>query len=196
MNDTINLHICCGDVYLEGYTNIDIKGRLIQNHQKNPNKTTIDKYYKHPFRKSKPREFLIDKQMNILQRWDYKDNSVDEIVMICAIEHFTRTEAEFIISEIKRILKPGKQLKIDFPDIREDVKRYYKHNPEFLMELIYCNHKDKFSTHNWGYTKTTFRKLLGKGWKEIVWINPVEHDYPMIGAVCIKEDNNEESSYS
>ena len=31
------------------------------------------------------------------------------------------------------------------------------------MELIYCNHKNKYSCHKWGYTKKSFMKLLGIG---------------------------------
>lgn len=184
---SLHLHICCGDIYLEKHINIDIKGKLATEINHNPNKTSLDQYYKYAFRKSKPREFIIDKQMNILEKWDFADNSVHEVVMISAIEHFTRTEAEFIISEIKRVLKPGGHLIIDFPDIKHDVELYYSRDPEFLMELIYCNHKDRLSTHNWGYTQTTFLKLLGRGWKEVVWTNIVEHDYPMIGALCVKE---------
>lgn len=184
----INLHICAGDVYLApGYINIDIKGKLATEVTNNPNKTDLEHYYKYAFRKSKPREFIIDKQMNILEKWDYKDNTIHEIIMISAIEHFTRTEAEFIISEIKRVLKPSGQLIIDFPDVKKDIELYYDKNPEFMFELLYCNHKDRLSTHNWGYTKITFEKLLGNGWKEIIWTNIIEHNYPMLGVLCIKE---------
>jgi cyclopropane fatty-acyl-phospholipid synthase-like methyltransferase len=125
--------------------------------------------------------------MNILEKWDYQDETVNEVVMISAIEHFTRTEAEFIVSEIKRVLVPEGQLIIDFPDIKKDVEIYHDKNPEFLMELIYCNHKNRLSTHNWGYTEKTFTKLLGSGWKEIIWTDIVKHDYPMLGALCIKK---------
>ena len=183
----IMLHVCAGDVYLRGYTNIDIKGKLITEVKHNQNKTDVDHYYKYTFRKSQPREFIIDKQMNILEKWDYKDKTVSEIIMISAIEHFTRIEAEFIISEIKRVLKSNGQLIIDFPDIKKDVELYYDINPEFMIELLYCNHKNRFSTHNWGYTQTTFTKLLGEGWKELVWGNVIRHNYPMIGALCIKK---------
>ena len=182
-----HLHLCCGDVYLKGYVNIDIKGKLASEVKDNPNSTDLEHYYKYTFRESKPREFIIDKQMNILEKWDFKDKSVHEIVMISAIEHFTKAEAEFIMSEIKRVLMPKGQLIIDFPDIKRDVERYHDTDPEFLMELIYCNHKNKFSVHNWGYTKTTFKKLLGDGWKEVVWTNIVSHSYPMMGALCIRE---------
>lgn len=183
----IKLHVCAGDVYLKGFINIDIKGKLATEIKNNPNKTTIDKYYKYDFRKSKPREFIIDKLMNILEKWDYDNKTVQEIIMISAIEHFTRTEAEFIMSEIKRVLRPEGQLIIDFPNIKKDIELYYYKDPEFMMELLYCNHKDRLSTHNWGYTQETFLKLLGDGWKEIVWGDWVEHAYPMVGALCIKQ---------
>lgn len=180
----IRLHLACGDVYLEDYINIDIGGRVIKKGEPNLNKTTLNKYFKYPF-DSPRREILIDKRMNLLKVWDFKSNSISEIVMISCIEHFTKKQAKFIIQEIYRILKVGGKLIIDFPDIKKTVDKYYYKDIEFCMRLIYCNNKNKYSKHYWGYSKQSFKKLLGKKWivktKEIV-----HHCYPTISIEAIK----------
>lgn len=188
--DTINLHICAGDIFLiPNYINLDIKGKLVSEVSKEElkkNETTIDNYFKYPFGVAR-REVIIDKRMNITKHWDFEDDSVKEIVAISTIEHFTLPEGRFIMSEIKRVLKSNGQLIIDFPDIEETVRQYLNPNPEFCMRLLYCNQKDKYSTHFWGYTKKSFIQLLGNGWKEIIWNAIVHHDYPMISCFAIKK---------
>lgn len=204
MEEEIKLHICCGDVYLEEYTNIDLwrdgveyVSSEIRKYQ-NPNKTTLSNYYKFPFG-TKPRPFVIDKSMNILERWDYEDNSVSEVVMICAIEHFTPNEAKFIISEIHRVLKVGGMLRIDFPDICMMVMQYIdgmnhtqkeiiSNDFNTLMKDIYCNQKNEYSQHKWGYNALTFSDLLsGIGDWNIQFKDIVKHAYPMIGCEAIKK---------
>jgi hypothetical protein len=80
--------------------------------------------------------------------------------------------------------KKGK-LVIDWPDIKNTIDQYLEEDPEFAMRLIYCNHKNKYSIHHWGFTKKTFPMYLGDDWtyqfKEVV-----KHDYPMQGAICTK----------
>ncbi|KKN19669.1 hypothetical protein LCGC14_0943370 [marine sediment metagenome] len=185
--DNLKLHIACGDVHLNGYVNIDTQGLIASNlGDYNPNKTTLEDYFKYPFG-SPRREVIIDKRMDILQPWDFKDDSADEVVMISAIEHFTKTQGKFIVSEIKRVLKSGSRLVIDFPDLKKDIDLYYDKNPEFLMELVYCNQKDEYSVHHWGYTKQTIIKLLGEGWETIEFKSIVKHNYPMVGIIATKK---------
>ena len=199
----LKLHLCCGDIYLEGYQNCDISGyvitpfedtRLLINEDNhvvgmngyNPNETSLDKYFKYPFG-SKPRRFILDRRMNILEKWPWEDNSVDELVLISAIEHFNpRTELPHVLKEINRVMKIGGKLIIDWPDIKKQVELYYEADPDFMVELLYCNHKNKYSIHHWGFTEETFKAYLGKNWnydfKEVV-----KHDYPMQGCICVKK---------
>ena len=96
------------------------------------------------------------------------------------------TEANNVINEIKRILFPDGRLVIDFPDIKTDIEKYFIKEPEFMMELIYCNQKNEYSRHKWGYTKSTFKKLLDGGWKSIEWKTIVKHDYPTISCIATR----------
>lgn len=185
-NKNLQLHLCCGDVYLTGYLNVDIKGRMVGYKDIiNTNETTLKKYFKYPF--GTPRgEVWVDYRMNILEEWDFDDSTIKEIVMISSIEHFFEKDAKFIMSEIKRVLQPNGTLIIDFPDIKKDVELFYEKDPRFLMELIYCNQKDMYSAHRNGFTKKTFLSLLGTGWKKIEWKNVITHAYPMMGCIATK----------
>jgi len=185
------LHLCCGDIYLKGYENLDIQGTLAEKcspEDVEANSTTLDQYFKYDFG-SPRRQVIIDGWINLLLPWDgYEDESIDEIVMISAIEHFTEAEAEFIMSEIKRILKTDGVLKIDFPNVYRTIIDYVDDDPDLCMRLLYCNHKDEFSVHKWGYTPDTFLTLLGDNteWKEVQFKQNlvVNHDYPMVGCIA------------
>lgn len=181
------LHICCGDIYLTGFCNIDVQGTYAKDLKtENPNKTLLNNYFAYPFG-SPRRGIIVDKKMDILLPWTIGDNSVEEVVMISAIEHFRKSQAYFIISEIKRVLRPGGRFIFDFPNIKKQVELYYDTNPEFCMTLLYCNQKDEFSIHHWGYTEKSILSLLGNGWKSIEFKQVVKHSYPMIPVIAIKE---------
>lgn len=196
----LKLHICCGSIYLIGYDNLDIQGEIVTKDKDNLNQTTLFKYYKREFRTDSSKRirptYLIDKQMDPLKKWPYENNSIDEVVIISAIEHFYKKEAAFILREISRVLKIGGKLIIDFPNLALDIERYYEKNPEFLMELIYCNHKDQYSIHKWGYTFKSFKKLAGKCFKcqEKTF---VKHSYPMTAVLAtkIKDPNINKYNY-
>ena len=187
----MKLHWCCGDIYLEDYVNIDIVGRLASGYalEENPNKTTLDKYYKKQwdenFDKRMRGPFIVDRCMNILRPWPYADESIGKIVMISCWEHFSKEDIFYIKSEIERVLVHNGRLIVDFPDIRKNVGLYYNADPEFMMELIYCNGKDERSQHKWGYTAKSFAAM----WSDAFVVEEktiVKHDYPMIGMEVVK----------
>lgn len=193
----MKLHLCCGDVYLVGYNNCDIVGDVVQNFMVednicvNPNETTLDKYFKHPFKRDAEkrlrRPFVVDTLMNILEKWPFADKSVTEIVSVSAWEHFEHhTELQHIIKEVERVLVPGGVWKFDFPDIKKIVELYHDSDPFFMAEQIYCNHKNKYSVHQWGYTtKSIPDYLVPKKWK-LEFKDVVKHDYPMQGVWATK----------
>lgn len=199
----MKVHFCCGDIYLKGYINIDIHGYVLSKtgttamsdlnkfdildlSKGNPNETTLDKYFKYPFG-TPPRPFVVDKVANILNRWPFEDKSLDEVVMVSCIEHFhPKEELPHILKEINRTVKVGGRLIVDWPNIIEQVIKYNEVDPEFMMELIYCNHKNKYSIHHWGFTDKTFPNYLGKNWS-YEFGEVVKHDYPMQGCIAKKE---------
>jgi SAM-dependent methyltransferase len=191
------VHLCCGSVYLKGYENCDIVGDVLPNYvmadgiAENPNETTLENYFKRPFEKdSKKRErpgFIIDTQMNILEKWPWDDRSVDEIVMVNGFEHFEpNTELKHVIKEIERVLRVGGMFLFDFPDIKEIVNQYHDTDPHFCMELIYCNRKNKYSVHPFGYTYKTIPTYLTPDKWEIYPLDVVKHDYPSLGVHALR----------
>lgn len=189
----MRIHLCCGSIYLDGYVNCDVIGDHASMVKNNKNKTTLDKYFKFPFEKDKKRRirrpFIIDVKMNPLEfPWCFESKIVEEVIMVSAFEHFEHeTEIPFIIKEIYRILKIGGIFKFDFPDIKKQVDEYYGKDDEFLMELIYCNHKNKHSQHLWGYTEKTIDKYLTEDKWKLEMKQVVEHSYPMIGCWATKK---------
>jgi len=186
----MKIHLACGDIYLlPDYINVDIKGKLISEVAKKElekNSTTVDKYFKFPFGTPR-RDVIVDKKMDITKPWDFKNESVKEIIAISVIEHVFQHEAQFIISEVKRVLKPQGIFIVDFPDIKQTVLQYIDTDPKLAMRLIYCNGKDTYSLHRNGFTFQTFKELLGNGWDVITQDTIIQHSYPMTGVIAIKK---------
>lgn len=189
----LNLHLCCGDVLLEGFTNCDIEGKLREEcslEEIEANLTTLDRYYKYPFikdakeRKSNKRPYIVDQYFKILETWPWNDNSVDQIVLVNAIEHFTTLEAQHIKKEINRVSKVGCKLLISFPNIKATIDKYYESDPKHCFELIYCNHANIYAAHKTGYTPQIFSEFL-QNW-EFVPVDIINHDYPNWQLVGIK----------
>ncbi len=181
----MKLHLCCGTVYLENYMNCDHNGEAAESFVENPNKTTIDKYFKFPFvvDKSKRilRNFIVDQKMEILKPWIWENNSIEEIVLVNAIEHFEYPiQVSHIIDEAYRVLIKGGIFKFDFPDLKSIINLYHDTDPEFCVALIYGTHKDMYSRHEWGYTIESMKSIVKDKW-EIEEKDVVKHDYPSTG---------------
>ena len=188
----MKLHICCGETYLKDYINIDIQGFVRkENLWKEITETTLDRYYIKPFSydpKDSRANFIIDERVNILLPWRWEDNSIDEVVMIQAMEHFTYYDGCYIIKEIYRVLKSGGKFIFDFPDL---IKTFDEHKNDFdkLVRLIYCHYRDPYAAHKIAYSEETFTKLLCKEdriWSNIEFKEVVKHVYPVIGGIAIK----------
>ena len=179
----MKLHLCCGDVYLEGYVNIDIHGSCVMGLKG----TDLANYYTKPINSNAgQRAILVDRKMDITKYWDYKSGSIDEVLIICGIEHFTKPQAEHIISEANRVLEVGGKFRFDFPDILETFKRH-QDNPEYVIRLLYGSGKNLESTHKWGYTDKTILEVLSHtDWQSVTFKELVKHDYPMVGVEAIK----------
>lgn len=180
----LKIHACAGDVYLKGYINIDIEGELAKN--SSPCPTTLDNYYQYPFDTTRTQgQIIVDKKMDVTKEWDFEDDLAYEVVLICAIEHFTPVEAKHIVSEAYRVLKSGGKFIIDTPDPIETVTKYAKY-PDLMSRLLLCSQKNEHSFHKILYTNESFNELLGDKWTEIKDELVVKHDYPMLGRVCLK----------
>lgn len=189
------VHLTCGDIYLVGYENCDIVGEYLDKTNEvveNPNATTLDNYFTRPFiqdaDKREVKKIIIDTKMNILEKWPWADNSVDEIVQVNSFEHFWHnSEIPHIINEAHRVLKVGGVWKFDFPDVKAIVEKYYESDPDFCMKLIYGSRKNQYSCHEFGYTtKSILDYLSANQWGKVEFKDVVKHDYPSQGVLATK----------
>jgi predicted SAM-dependent methyltransferase len=94
----IMLNIGCGTDYKKGWINID-----------NNSDNNIDK---------------LDLNWDLRNPLPYKKNSVDYIFNEHFIEHLTVEEAQVVIKDLMRVLKPGGVLRIAMPNLAETVDDY------------------------------------------------------------------------
>ena len=107
-----------------------------------------------------------------VKKLPYKDNSIDEILTVNLVEHWSLRNFLKVIDEWRRVLKSGGKLIIDTPDIIEtaNLLKIAKNFKELELYLgwIYCNHRNKWDEHSWGYTQAYLNYLLEpRGWKFI-----------------------------
>ena len=92
----------------------------------------------------------------------------------------TLTEIGIVLDvELRCELTDDNEVIIDFPDIEETVRQYINTDTEMAMRLIYCNWKDNYSCHKFGYTDKSFRNFWDKNYVVYQHII-VKHDYPML----------------
>jgi len=178
----MRVHLCCGDIYLKDYVNIDIKGKLASSLKENPNLTTLDKYYADR-EIGCARDIILDCEMDV-RNLGLGQGELDEVLMISAFEHFTYEEAKNICRAVYASLKSGGKFRFDFPDIVNTAKYF---SNEKMIRLIYGSYKNEYARHKWGYTKKTIIELLNRiGFIDIRFGQIVKHEYPMIGVTAVK----------
>jgi len=64
------------------------------------------------------------KSINILKGLPYKDNSFDVVYSSHFLEHLTKNQADFVLSDIFRVLKPGGIIRIVVPDLENICREY------------------------------------------------------------------------
>jgi predicted SAM-dependent methyltransferase len=62
--------------------------------------------------------------MNILNGLPFKDNSFDAVYSSHFLEHLTKPQADFVLSEIFRVLKPDGVVRIVVPDLENICREY------------------------------------------------------------------------
>jgi predicted SAM-dependent methyltransferase len=106
-----------------------------------------------------------------------ESDSADAVAAIHVLEHFYVWEAEDLIREWKRILKPGGKMIIEVPCLDKIfayigacLKNNWQLNMFMTMHAMYGdpNHKNPLMTHKWGYTIAQLRDLLiGAGMRDV-----------------------------
>jgi hypothetical protein len=137
------LHLGCGQIYLEGYTNIDYP--LEVNH-------------------SVQQISVADKHINLLDL-KYNINSVDEIRLHHVFEHFSRPNALALVASWNSWLKVGGTLRIETPNYSK--MAFISINPFFSIKKrgialrhIFGSQEAHWANHFEGYSKRIYKQML------------------------------------
>jgi len=199
----MKLHLGCGDIYLDGWINVDVKSpntylAKTNKEKADYNRTTIDDYYKYDYWKTKPtttrnKKFtVVDEYWNLLEiPYPYDDDSIEEILIVGAFEHFSKEEGEELLREWYRILKPQGRLYIDIPDLYGTFKMFFDADTleemDWAVRLVYGSQKNKYSFHKWGYNFYTLSDICKEiGFRETEEVDIIKHEYPMFMLKAVK----------
>ncbi len=138
----MKLHLGCGEVYLDGYLNIDYPpaSHTVQT------KSTADEYH------------------NILEL-SYPSNSIEEIRLHHVFEHFTRASALGLLAAWWTWLKPGSMLRIEVPDFdrtaRSVLNPFTPKKKKMLgLRHIFGSQEADWAFHMEGWSSGRLRNLL------------------------------------
>lgn len=143
----VKLNIGCGDKILPGYTNID----------------AVDRAGHSP-------DIVAD-----IRAIPLPDGCASEVLAVHVIEHFYRWEADAVVAEWVRLLKPGGKLVLECPDLAHACHAFLSGAPDpWSMWVFYGDPawKDPLMCHRWGYTPETLGRLMESAGLERVQREP------------------------
>lgn len=191
----MKLHIGCGSVYLEGYTNIDVYTPSTFLAEKRPDlvdqwKTTDDDYYAHHKDKTQDKlrkgpleqEYVCDAYGDLTNipapYW-----KVEEVLVRQTFEHLSIGEARKALDSIDSILAPNGCLRIDVPDHEATLTKYRETADEFYRRHLLGPRRDDYGYHMMSYTRERLRRLVEEHGFVFVEEEKNIHFYP---AFCLR----------
>lgn len=96
-------------------------------------------------------------------RLPYDDNTVDTVVWHHVIEHFGCGEADGIIKEAYRVLKPYGHMLIFVPNLRQLAHKWLNHEISdyiFMVNVYGAYQGEEGDRHKWGYSQEGLLKYL------------------------------------
>jgi len=108
----------------------------------------------------------------------FAKNSQDMVVLHHVIEHFGCGEADEVLRQCYKVLKPGGSLLIFVPDLRKLAGRWLSGELEdflFFVNVYGAYQGEEGDRHRWGYDKNSLESCLKKA------INTASIDYFFIG---------------
>ena len=103
-NKIIKINLCCGPAILDDYLNIDM---------------------------SPSADLVIDLEKELLP---FKDNSVESLVCMSAINYFTKRRALDIIKDVHRVLRPGGVTRFGVQDLKILAEKYLRKDRNFYFQ--------------------------------------------------------------
>ena len=107
-----------------------------------------------------------------------RENETYDIVLAHSVlEHFSKREVTECITEWRRVLKTGGQIRISVPDMERVAKDLFETQSELkkqnLINLIYGEQDFSENTHKWGFTEESLGRTLRRaGFVDIERMTP------------------------
>lgn len=154
----IHLNIGCGTKFWDGFVNIDFDNNWCN---------------------VKP-DIACD-----IRKIDLPDNHADSAYAIHVIEHFHRWEAESVLREWLRVIKPGAKLILELPCLDKIIalaNHYINLRQPFDQRMVLFAlygdpiYENPDMMHKWAYTRQEFVKLMqDAGFKDVEYQEPRYH---------------------
>jgi predicted SAM-dependent methyltransferase len=209
-----NINIGCGDRLTKGYLNFDCS--LSVRLAKLPNviikiayslKLIAQQHYNYIKFLKKQNVLYCDARIKI----PLPNESVDNVYCSHTLEHFSFQEADLVLKEFMRVLKPGGGVRIIVPNLRLKIEDYIKNNDGdnffFNLGFLHEHHINfgKFkillrrlitdgSGHKHMYDENSLKKkLLNNFFKDCIVLKPGETTLKNLGDLDLKERNEAEN---
>lgn len=172
---TTKLNIGCGTDYKEGWINVD-----------NNSDNNITK---------------LDLNWDLRNPLPFQDNSIDFVFNEHFFEHLTVDEAQLVIKDLMRVLKPGGVMRIAMPDLEAIVKQYrkgLKSDPlinNFKMDFIdtkaeSINMSFRWWGHKWLYDwEELTRRLKEAGYERVTRCKLQQSKYPELSNLETRQES-------
>ena len=109
----------------------------------------------------------------------------DAVAAIHVLEHFHAWETPDILTEWRRVLKPGGKLILELPCIDKVLNHIYQCmqqglelTPTMTWHVFWGNpkYRNEFMVHKWGYTKNSLKETLeAAGFRDVTFERPRYH---------------------
>lgn len=138
----MRLHLGCGQVYLEGYVNID-----------------------YPLTKHTVQQTSVADQFADLTALRYKAGTVDEVRMHHVFEHFQRTAAAAMLASWHSWLKPDGVVHLEMPDFDATARivldrKAKDHDRKVAVRHIFGSNEAPWAVHYDGWSEERLRELF------------------------------------
>ena len=139
----MKLHLGCGQVYLEGYTNID-----------------------YPLSKHTVQAKSVADKLADLTTLRYPAGSIEEVRLHHVFEHFTRPAALALLGGWYSWLQPNGRLHIEVPDFDATARRVLSrftsdHDRKVGLRHIFGSNEAPWATHYEGWSQKRLEEVFG-----------------------------------
>ena len=182
------LHIGCGDIYLRGYTNLDVYGELSDTLSKKEllaRSTTICEYYRKAGSwDSLPErdEIIVDARMRMQSvEYEYPHGTVDKIIAVQSMEYMDPIDFITTLDGFLQALRKPGVLIVSVPDMNGTLDLLEDpENAAFVARHLRGSLRDKWNERrSWWTYETLYKAFEWVGFYAVCPL-PNFHAYPAI----------------